>query len=154
MTHMLSGQWTEGGGERSSYKRAPHTLSRLKHRTLAFSSTPPGSVEWGGHGNSHHPGAQLAGTGLLFSASVPLPRLALRLRLLKFHWLRLKLWCWAAPGQSPRHRTPARHPADGQELQPQAPSGHTRLLTAAGGLRGSKESQGHLNGQTSAPLTE
>lgn len=45
-------------------------------------------------------------------------------------------------------------PADGQELQPQAQSGHTRLLTAAGGLRGSKESQGHLNGQTSAPLTE
>lgn len=141
MTHMLSGRWTEGGGERRSYKRAPPTLSRLKHRTLAFSSILPGSVEWGGHGNSHHLWDQLAGTGLLFSASVLSPRLALRLCLLKFHWLSLKLWCWAVPGESPRHRPPARHPADGQELQPKVQSeGHTLLLTAAGGLWGSKES--------------
>lgn len=115
VTHVLSGQWTEGGGERRSYKRAPHTLSRFNHRTSASAL--------------HHQalcsgvvleilttvGPQLTGTELWFFASasvttVPGTWLALRMCLLKFYWLRLKLWCWAVPAGSPGHPTPAHHP--------------------------------------------
>lgn len=55
MTHVLSGQWTEGE-ERGSYGRAPHALSRLSHRTSVRSPASLASLKrrWSGLGSSRH----------------------------------------------------------------------------------------------------
>lgn len=55
MTHVLSGQRTEGE-EKGSYGRDPHALSRLSHRTSVCSPASLVSLKcrWSGLGSSRH----------------------------------------------------------------------------------------------------